>query len=127
MADGNSLHHPTRVGARELAAARDPADGGALVEQVRRVEVLHTLLHDHAHAQDLALDVVAQVEIQSNVRNRFISTVASSAKIERGQSRVDPVSTWGLPGVNGCRHRVNPLSTWGQPGVNRGRHGNNLG
>mmetsp|Transcript_5430 Transcript_5430/g.18886 ORF Transcript_5430/g.18886 Transcript_5430/m.18886 type:complete len:398 (-) Transcript_5430:65-1258(-) len=47
-----------RVRARELAAARDPADGRALVVQVHGVKELDALLLDHAHAQDLALVVV---------------------------------------------------------------------
>ena len=45
-------------GAGQLAAAGDPVDGGALVEQVGRVEELHTLLLDHAHTQHLALLLV---------------------------------------------------------------------
>ena len=47
-----------RVRAGQLAAAGDPRDGGALVEKVGGVKVLDTLLHDHAHAEDLALVVV---------------------------------------------------------------------
>lgn len=42
-------------GAGELAAAGDPADGGALVKEEARVEELDALLLDEAHAQHLAL------------------------------------------------------------------------
>ena len=45
-------------GARDLAAAGDPGDGGPLVEEVHRVEELLALLLDEAHAQDLALRLV---------------------------------------------------------------------
>mmetsp|Transcript_1364 Transcript_1364/g.2031 ORF Transcript_1364/g.2031 Transcript_1364/m.2031 type:complete len:261 (-) Transcript_1364:656-1438(-) len=47
-----------RVRARKLAATGDPRDGGALIEQVGGLKIVHTLLHDHAHAQDLTLVVV---------------------------------------------------------------------
>lgn len=39
----------------QLAAARDPADGAALVKQVDGVKQLLALLLDQAHTQDLAL------------------------------------------------------------------------
>lgn len=45
-------------GAGELAAARDPRDGGALVEEEAGVEELDTLLLDEAHTQHLALLLV---------------------------------------------------------------------
>lgn len=47
-----------REGAGQLAAARDPRNGGALVEEVGRVEEVDTLLLDHARSEDLALIVV---------------------------------------------------------------------
>ena len=42
-------------GAGQLAAAGDPGDGGALVEQVGGLEELDALLLDEAHPQYLAL------------------------------------------------------------------------
>ena len=42
-------------GAGELAAARDPGDGGALIEEVGGLEELDALLLDEAHPQHLAL------------------------------------------------------------------------
>ena len=47
-----------RVRARELTAARDPRDGGALVEEVHRLEERLALLHHHAHKQHVPLVVV---------------------------------------------------------------------
>ena len=41
--------------AGELAAARDPRDGGALIEEVHRVHGLVLVGLDHLHAEDLAL------------------------------------------------------------------------
>lgn len=48
----------TGEGAGQLAAAGDPGHGGALVKQVHRVKQLLAVLHDQAHAQDLALLLV---------------------------------------------------------------------
>lgn len=47
-----------REGASELAAAGDPGDSGALVEEEAGVEELDALLLDEAHAQHLALLLV---------------------------------------------------------------------
>lgn len=47
-----------RVWASELAAARNPGDGGTLVEKIDRLEEWHALLHDHAHPQDLSFIVI---------------------------------------------------------------------
>uniref|UniRef100_A0A1J3DGT8 Uncharacterized protein n=2 Tax=Noccaea caerulescens TaxID=107243 RepID=A0A1J3DGT8_NOCCA len=51
-------HLDAGEGAGQLAAAGDPGHGGALVKQVDRVEQLLAVLHDQAHAQDLALLLV---------------------------------------------------------------------
>jgi hypothetical protein len=48
-----------RERAGKLAAARDPGDGGALVEEVHRVN-LAVLLLDHAHTKDLAFLLVRE-------------------------------------------------------------------
>ena len=45
-------------GAGELAAAGDPADGGALVKEEAGVEQLDALLLNQAHTQHLALLLV---------------------------------------------------------------------
>eukprot|EP00968_Pinguiococcus_pyrenoidosus_P021712 scaffold2893_cov254-Pinguiococcus_pyrenoidosus.AAC.22 len=54
-------HLDARVGARELAAARHPGDGGALVEEVGRLEGVLALGLDEAHLEDLALVVVHEI------------------------------------------------------------------
>ena len=86
------------VGARELAAAGDPGDGGALVEEVGRVEVLDTLLHDHAHAQDLALVVVGDElrgeHLDDDVGVRLLGV---DERVEVGLARLDG----GLDGLQG--------------------------
>lgn len=46
------------VRAGEFAAARDPRDGGAFVEEVNRAKVLNTFLHYQSHSQHFAFIVI---------------------------------------------------------------------
>lgn len=59
-----------REGAGQLAAAGDPGDCGALVEQVGGLEELHALLLDEAHPQHLALLLIRDQLCGQHLRGR---------------------------------------------------------
>ena len=93
-----------RVRAGELAAAGDPRNGGALVEEVGGVEVLDTLLHDHANAEDLALVVVGD-ELGGEHLDHDVGILLLGVDelIEIGLARLDG-SLDGLEGVTTLGH-----------------------
>ena len=88
----------------ELAAAGDPRNGGALVEEVGGVEVLDTLLHDHANAEDLALVVVGD-ELGGEHLDHDVGILLLGVDelIEIGLARLDG-SLDGLEGVTTLGH-----------------------
>mmetsp|Transcript_4334 Transcript_4334/g.9805 ORF Transcript_4334/g.9805 Transcript_4334/m.9805 type:complete len:407 (+) Transcript_4334:94-1314(+) len=97
-------HFEARVRARELASARDPRDGGALVEQVRGVEHLLALLLDHAHAQNLAVgisgDELRGEHLDDDVRELLLRVdVRVEVRLACLDGRLD-----GLQGVSTLRH-----------------------
>mmetsp|Transcript_11820 Transcript_11820/g.16430 ORF Transcript_11820/g.16430 Transcript_11820/m.16430 type:complete len:410 (+) Transcript_11820:397-1626(+) len=86
----------TRVRASQFPAARGPADGGALVEQVSRLEVGVALLLDHSHAKDLAV---------GGVRDK-LSGKHLDDDVGLGSLRGDEGLEIGLPGLDGGLDRL---------------------
>mmetsp|Transcript_6980 Transcript_6980/g.42763 ORF Transcript_6980/g.42763 Transcript_6980/m.42763 type:complete len:249 (-) Transcript_6980:434-1180(-) len=93
----------TRVTACQLAAARNPADGGTLVVEVHRGEVFHALLLDHPHAQHLALIVIRNQlgwqHLDDNIRHLLL--------------RIDVSIKIRLASLNGCFDGLKGMTSLG--------------
>jgi hypothetical protein len=89
------------VAASQLAAARDPADGGTFIEQVRRVEEFLAFLLDETNTKNLAFLLIG-----NELRGQHLDD-----DVSLGLLRVDIGVEVGLTGLDGCLDRIEGVAT----------------